>query len=200
MSTDDLREYYEAIKRGFNDEEEIERAILLSGYESLSISEITLIPELNQFFGGDEDNWAEFLNKGLRSLRTGGFYKICGEPFYNVNIFPHTFSAHVYYFHLDNDRLIKYQANIGPMTNSHSGYCALPATCDISKIAILQTFMNERRNEGNKEEYYYRPKKKFFDSIYSTGKIFYVIKSEFDPDFPDLNPRPKKVAWSFIDS
>ncbi|HZY37968.1 MAG TPA: hypothetical protein VFE53_15025 [Mucilaginibacter sp.] len=202
MTTEDTRRLYKAVFNGFNDPDELAQVIDLASYQSLSIKEIQSIPELHRFFGGDEDGpYSEFLNKGMRSLRTG-FYKICEQPFYNTEIFPPTFSANVYYFHPENDKIIKYQANIGPMTNIHAGYCALLGTIgygikEIPFIPVLNRFADEKKQIGTALDHYYVPKSNFFNALYREGEIFYVIESKFDSD-SIVPPRAKSVTWSFI--
>ncbi|MDB5127915.1 hypothetical protein [Mucilaginibacter sp.] len=199
MSPDECKKYYTALSKDFDDPNEIQRAIDLTDYQGLSLLQAQAIPELNRFFGGDEDGpWSEFLNKGLKSLRPG-FYKLCELPYYNVGIFPNTFAATVLYFHPDNDKLIKYKANIGPMTNIHKKYLPLPETYDTpEKIPLLEEFENNKVKLGTKNDYYLKPKLVFFTKLFNSGKIFCVRESIFHPNFPD-NPRPKKVTWSFIE-
>jgi len=204
MTPDEIKKYYSAIKNDLNDQDVINESIDLAAKKNLSVNEINCIPELFRFFGGEEDDsWSDFLSRGLSSLRVG-FYKICQAPFLNTSIHPNTFSASVYYFHPNNENLIKYQANIGPMTNIHAGYNALPGTvrhesAGVPYIPVLQKFANEKNIIGTAKDHYYVPKLNFFNSIYKDEKVFYVTNSIYDPDFIHSNPRPKKVSWSFID-
>ncbi|WDF53463.1 hypothetical protein [Mucilaginibacter sp. KACC 22063] len=153
---------------------------------------------INRFYGLDENGpYSEFLSRGLRSLRMG-FYKICSQPYYNKSINPPTFAATVLYFHPSNSKLIKYNCNIGPIINLHKIYNPVIGTIDqISKIAVLNNF--EKDISTDRANFGYTPKLTFFNSIYSSNKLFLVKESIFDPNYPNSNPKPKRVTWSFLD-
>lgn len=199
MTIPEVRSYYDGVKEAFANPNEISNAINLLTCGPLKLSDITKSPELNRFFGGEENSFGEFLEKGLSSLRQECFYKLSGNIQYRKDIFPNTFAAEVYCWHPNDNKMLKYIANIGPMLNSHSGYLPLLGTLETSKVSLWTEFKRERENETPPVDYYYQPKYNFFSKLLISKQLFFVVSSEFDPDYPDAFPKPKKVAWSFIE-
>lgn len=200
MSPEEIRSYFNRLIKDFSDPKEHANAVDIDIYDHLSIEEIDKIDLLKRFYGFDEDGpYSEFLNKGLKSLRQG-FYKICKQPFYNTYIYPKTFSASVYYFHpnFPTGKLIKYEANIGPITNIHAVYHPVIGTLDDNAIPLIKTFKAEKNSIGTPEDHYLKPKTNFYNEVFKQNKIFWVEESIFDPEYLDSKPKPKKVTWSFI--
>ncbi|QKJ29890.1 hypothetical protein HQ865_09025 [Mucilaginibacter mali] len=204
MTNQEASEYLNGLKEAINNPKEHQNALDLDAYSPISIGHAKQTPELNHFFGLDEDGpYSEFLKKGLRSLRLG-FYKLCSPPIYNKSIFPGTFAADVYYYYPGPNciKLIKYRANIGPMINSHFKYLPVPGTPQyksISDIPFLKEFEEQKYTIGTPDDHYYVPKQNFFKALLDNEKIFFVKESIFDPSFPHANPKPKRITWTFID-
>lgn len=204
MTSEQLKKYYQDLRDKFDSPQELSKAIDINASKSISMDEAKLQPELNHFFGLDENGpYSEFLSRGLRSLRVG-FYKIVNQPFYNTNINPGTFSSTVYYYYPDNielgNKVIKYEANIGPISNIHRLYVPLDETPDkLENVPILERFDKEKKQLENSEHDFLIPKTNFYDSIFKQGKVFFVSESIWHPEYSTSVKRPKQVTWSFID-
>jgi hypothetical protein len=197
MSDFDGQAYLKQIEDVFNSRTSI---IDLSDSQSvISQDSAESNSELVRFAFLDEDGpWSEFKKKGLKSLRYG-FYKIDSVPYYNNSIYPGTFAATVLYLHPKNKRLIKYNCNIGPMTNIYKIYKALQGSPNnINLLPILYKFEHDKVSIGRPSDDYMVPKRNFFSSIYDQGIIFLIKESIWHPNYPNMDPRPKQVTWSFL--
>jgi len=178
-----LEEFVIAINEKFDSEKNT--ALTLVG------SSIYSSPEILKFSGFDTNETLDtVLSRGIVSLRPG-YYKIVGAPFYKDNLEFATFSAKVHYFESSNDRIIEFNANVGPMTNTLARY--LPLTKFGVQDELYRTFLAER-TYINRENFYYMPKKRFFDNLYLNNKIFRVKSAGYASD----HPGQKQVLWSFL--
>ncbi len=186
------------IKNYFKTPANIDAAVDLDKLIPLSLSHAKADPQLNRFFWLDENGpFSEITQRGAQSLRQG-FYKLQSQPYYRTTFFPGTFAATVYYLNPENDNLIKYHANIGPLTNVSAR--PIPLNKNIkqrSQIPIIDKFLNDKAVFGGAEDYK-KAKEGFYKSVYEQERIIIVHESIWDPDYPTINKR-KQVTWSFLD-
>jgi hypothetical protein len=150
---------------------------------------ISTSKELKKFITSDP--YEKLLEKGILALRQG-FYQIINTPFYRDYFNgPSTFAAKVFYYAEPEDISIKYEANIGPMINSH-GLCESLGG-DKSQDQLFFDYQ-EWRNNDTHETYYYNSKMRFFQQVFEQKKIFYIHSSEFTKSVP----KQKIVTWSFF--
>jgi hypothetical protein len=196
MTVSEAQDYYQKTENIFNSKNNI---IDLSIAQTISRRDAEANSELVRFTFLDEDGpWTEYLKSGLKSLRYG-FYKICSQPYYNNSISPGTFAATVLYLHPENSKLIKYNCNIGPMTNVHKLYKPILGTPNhINQLPILNKFEHDKISIGHYSDDYMIPKRNFFNSLYINGVLFFIRESKWHPNYPNLIPRPKEVTWSFL--
>ncbi|WCT14986.1 hypothetical protein [Mucilaginibacter jinjuensis] len=193
-----ITDFKNAVKAEFGSQQNLSNIIDLDSLYPISMASAQLDPTLKRFFWLDENGpFSEITQRGLQSLRKG-FYKIVNQPYYRTTITPGTFAADVYYLNQENDNLIKYHANIGPLTNTSMAPFPFDNTINnYSKIPILNKFYNDKAQYGYEKDYYVA-KKNFYDSVYKENRIFFVAESTWDPAYPTINKR-KQVKWCFID-
>ncbi|QXV65178.1 hypothetical protein INP83_19190 [Mucilaginibacter sp. 21P] len=150
------------------------------------------IPELENFFLGSGETIESVLRNGIASLRKG-FYKIIQEPFYKTNIEYPTFAATVLYFLNNSDKLIKYTANIGPLTNVEAKYQVDYRTTTNSRDQLVRDFLSDKKNDDSRT-FYYNSKKKFYQKAYLENKLFVVKKSGYSTNVDNY----KEVHWIFL--
>lgn len=147
------------------------------------------------FFGLPGTTIGEMLSKGIAHLRPG-LYKIVNPPVYRTDITPNTFAADVLYLKDFDKRVIRFQANIGPMTNSKVRYIAP----DYKTNALHEPFklFCEERALDDPKNFFIASKNHFFKKLYNEDRIFAVQKSELKPAVPPDTKSFRVVEWRLL--
>jgi hypothetical protein len=196
------------IERLFSDRYVSDQAIDLTKRLPISLTIVKSNPELNHFFGLDEDGpYSEIIKKGFLSFRKG-LYKIITRPHYRTDISPGTFAADVLYLDLSNNQFIKYHANIGPITNGLMIYRSRNRNFNgLYEIPMVGDFARER-DKDNFRTHYHTSKERFYNRIFDQQKIIYIEEaiwappnrySKVDSEEELALNKMKKTTWCFID-
>jgi hypothetical protein len=173
-------------------------AIDLDAMYPISLSKAQNDPILKHFFWLDENGpFSEITQRGLQSIRKG-FFKIHTQPYYKTTISPGTFAATIYYYNIESDALIKYHANIGPLTNTAMRYSSIHQSYNsLYNIPMVGDFARDRDTD-NYNIHYLKSKERFYNKIFDQHKIIFVREAIWDPAYPTIN-KIKRVTWCFID-
>jgi hypothetical protein len=168
-------------------------------YIDLTTSTSTTIsgnPTLVKFFLGDNSqSLSDIVANGVRYLRAG-VYKIIDEPIYRTDITPGTFNATVLYLGGEDESLIKFKANIGPMSNSKSRY-AFDYNLNAHPQHLLQKeYIN--RCYADRADFSYQPKKWYFSKIYTEGKLFMITDQRLLPPETPGGKCYRQITFMFL--
>lgn len=155
-------------------------------------------PTLELFFLGDDDQTiADIVANGVRFLRVG-FYKLVGPAVYRTDIHPPTFMATVLYLGEDDQEVIKFKCNVGPMTNAKVVYGHNYLTHPNETHELFKTFAEMRKDSTDGHNFYYTSKRWFFDELYAQQRIFVIEKEVLIPPSTSDDQSYREVQWRLL--